>query len=186
MGIQTISVQEVARIQANGEAGDFVDVRTPGEYESVHAVGTRNVPLDRLDARAFLAARNGMTGKPIYVICKGGTRSAQAAQKFVEAGFADVYSVSGGTSAWEQAGLPVNRGERRVLPLDRQIQSVAGLICLIGVTLGTFVNPWFYLLAGFVGAGLFMAGLTGFCPMGILMAKMPWNQGKACGTCCTR
>jgi hypothetical protein len=30
----------------------------------------------------------------------------------------------------------------------------------------------------FIGAGLTMAGLTNFCPMGIALAKMPWNQAS--------
>jgi predicted branched-subunit amino acid permease len=34
----------------------------------------------------------------------------------------------------------------------------------------------FVWLAGFVGAGLVFAGVTDFCGMGLLMARMPWNR----------
>ncbi|EPM2252573.1 YgaP-like transmembrane domain, partial [Escherichia coli] len=34
----------------------------------------------------------------------------------------------------------------------------------------------FFLLSGFVGAGLLFAGISGFCGMARLLDKMPWNQ----------
>ncbi|TPD31055.1 DUF2892 domain-containing protein, partial [Escherichia coli] len=33
-----------------------------------------------------------------------------------------------------------------------------------------------FLLSGFVGAGLLIAGISGFCGMARLLDKMPWNQ----------
>ena len=61
----------------------------------------------------------------------------------------------------------------------------AGLLVLTGVGLG-FVHPGFFGLAGFVGAGLVFAGITDTCGMGMILARMPWNQcGASCetGTC---
>ena len=52
----------------------------------------------------------------------------------------------------------------------------AGAMVFAGVMLGTFVNPWFYALSGFVGAGLVFAGVTDFCGMGLLLARAPWNK----------
>jgi hypothetical protein len=37
-------------------------------------------------------------------------------------------------------------------------------------------HPGFFALAGFVGTGLIFAGLTDFCGMGLLLARMPWNN----------
>ena len=115
-------------------------------------------------------------------------RSTKACEKFLAEGFDSVVNVTGGTQAWEAAGLPVERKGRTVLPLDRQIQTTAGLICFTGAVLGTFLNPWWYLLCAMVGCGLLVAGLTGFCPMAILISRMPWNQGtsSAGATCCSR
>jgi rhodanese-related sulfurtransferase len=183
--IQTIDPTRLAQLMRENTQVELVDVRTPAEYESVHAVGAQLVPLDRLEPKAIMEARNGRAQEPLYLICKGGTRSGKACEKFIAAGFTNVISVTGGTEAWVKAGLPVEATERKVLPLDRQIQLTAGLICLTGAVLGTFVNPWFYLMCAMVGCGLSMAGLTGFCPMAILMARMPWNQAKCCGTSCS-
>ena len=45
-----------------------------------------------------------------------------------------------------------------------------------GTVLGTTVSPWFYVLPGFVGAGLMFAGATGFCGMARVLARAPWNR----------
>jgi len=44
--------------------------------------------------------------------------------------------------------------------------------------LGALVHPGFYALSAFVGAGLLFAGLTDWCGMAMLLAKMPWNRRK--------
>jgi hypothetical protein len=60
--------------------------------------------------------------------------------------------------------------------LERQVRLAAGLLVIAGVTLAlTTALPWIY-LAGFVGAGLTMAGLTGFCPTASLLGVLPWNR----------
>ena len=62
------------------------------------------------------------------------------------------------------------------LPLMRQVQIAAGSLALLGVILGYTVSSIFFLLSGFVGAGLILAGVTGFCGMARLLDKMPWNR----------
>jgi rhodanese-related sulfurtransferase len=191
MNFTNLDVKAVASQLQSATAFDLIDVRTAGEYHSGHAAGARSVPLDRLDAKALLASRQGPADQPIYVICKSGNRSRTACEKLAAAGIGNLVNVSGGTEGWKHAGLPIEGATRRVLPLDRQVQSTAGTICLAGAILGTWMNPWFYLLSAMVGFGLLVAGLTGFCPMAILLARMPWNQHSkapcACGTssCCS-
>jgi len=71
------------------------------------------------------------------------------------------------------------------MPLERQVRIAAGLMVVIGVVLGWQVNPAFYGLSGFVGCGLIMAGITDWCPMALLIARLPWNQrGAACSGGC--
>ena len=83
--------------------------------------------------------------------------------------------VEGGTLAWIEANLPVTRSAVKVISLERQVRIVAGSLVLIGVLLGWFVHPDFFGLSAFVGAGLVFAGITDFCGMGLLLAKLPWN-----------
>ncbi|MCI1294357.1 MAG: DUF2892 domain-containing protein, partial [Acetobacter sp.] len=61
-------------------------------------------------------------------------------------------------------------------PLDRQVQLIIGLLVLTGSLLGFFVSPWYFLLTGFFGAGLTVAGLTGFCGLARVVAHAPWNR----------
>lgn len=57
------------------------------------------------------------------------------------------------------------------------MQLTIGLGVFVGSILGYLVSPVFFLLSGFFGAGLVFAGLSGYCGLAILMAKMPWNKG---------
>jgi predicted branched-subunit amino acid permease len=66
----------------------------------------------------------------------------------------------------------------KVISLERQVRIVAGALVLAGVVLGYFVHPGFIRLSAFVGAGLVFAGITDWCGMGLLLAKLPWNKRK--------
>ncbi len=175
MAITTISPQELAARQERGEVNDLIDVRTPVEFREVHVTFARNVPLDRLDPNAVMNARNGANQQPLYVICRSGNRANQACEKFLAAGFINIVNVAGGTLACEQAGLPVARG-KQAISLERQVRIAAGLLVLAGAALGYFVNLNWIGLSAFVGAGLAFAGITDTCGMGMLLARMPWNQ----------
>ena len=176
MSVRTMEPQAVQRLREQGRSLDIIDVRTPAEYAQVHVDGARSVPLDALDPQPLLAARNGRSDEPLYVICQSGGRAARACEIFRSAGFANVISIEGGTGAWERAGLPVVRGTRRVIALERQVRIGAGSLILVGVTLGWLLHPAFFALAGFIGAGLVFAGVTDWCGMGLLLARMPWNR----------
>ena len=83
--------------------------------------------------------------------------------------------IAGGTKAWIDAGLPVTRSEVQVISLERQVRIAAGSLVLVGAVLGWLVHPGFFGLSAFVGAGLVFAGITDFCGMGLLLARLPWN-----------
>jgi rhodanese-related sulfurtransferase len=117
--------------------------------------------------------------QPVYLLCRSGQRATKAADKFAKEGFSQPVVVEGGTLAWIEANLPVTRGQTRVISLERQVRIAAGAIVLTGVLLARFVNFNFIWLSGFVGAGLIFAGITDFCGMGLLLARMPWNKRKS-------
>jgi rhodanese-related sulfurtransferase len=176
MTIATITPQELDRLRQRGETIDLIDVRTPAEFREIHATIARNMPLDRLDPQAIAAGRSGSSDKPLYVICRSGKRGDQACQQLEKAGL-KVVNVEGGTLAWDQAGLPVVRGQKTI-SLERQVRIAAGSLVLLGVALGFLVHPVFFGLSAFVGGGLVFAGITDTCGMGMLLARMPWNQVK--------
>jgi rhodanese-related sulfurtransferase len=184
--MKLISVNQLKTVQATGNPIDLIDVRTPAEFEAIHVPGARSMPLDTLDCAAVLAARDQSSDKaPIYILCHSGNRAKKAAQKFAAVGFEDCFVVEGGTQAWVDAGFPVERGERSVLPLDRQMQILMGSLVLAGVLLSR-IHPLWIVLSGFVGCGMIFAGFSGLCPMRSVVAMMPWNQGsrKSKKSCC--
>jgi glyoxylase-like metal-dependent hydrolase (beta-lactamase superfamily II) len=163
----------------------IVDVRTPLEVSGESLAGAWNIPLDEFEARlGELAASPG----PVVLTCETGNRALMAAQILERRQFRNYRVMTGGIRGWVKAGLPHRRG-RKVIPVMRQVQLGAGLMVLAGMALGTFVTPWFYLLSAFVGAGLTVAGATGFCGMALVLMKMPWNRvppaasGPAGGSC---
>jgi rhodanese-related sulfurtransferase len=173
MSNQTIVPVEASAVVSGGR-GILVDVRTPAEFREVHAQGAQLVPLDVLDRKAVETVRGTSPG-PVYLLCASGIRATKAAEKLKGAGLDDVHVVEGGTNAWVAAGLPVVRG-RKTISIERQVRIGAGLLVLISTSLGWFVHPAFFLLAGFVGAGLVFAGVTDICGMAIVLAKAPWNR----------
>ena len=141
----------------------LVDIREADEFRRAHVPGAVNRPLSALDPAALPPGA--------VLMCQSGARCAP---------FAAAHPVlAGGLAAWERAGLPVERDARAPLPIMRQVQMVAGGLVLVGVLGGALVAPGLYALAGFVGAGLVLAGATGFCGMARVLAAMPWNRQGA-------
>jgi rhodanese-related sulfurtransferase len=182
MSIQTISPCELLRLKETGKPVELIDVRTPLEYREVHVDCACNIPLDTLDPPKLMMNRHSSGDAPLYIICRSGGRAKQACEQFITAGFPNVVNVEGGTLGCIEAGLPVIRG-KKVFSLERQVRIAAGLLVLVGVALGWFVNPAFYGLSAFVGAGLIFAGITDSCPMALLIAKMPWNGDRQACSC---
>jgi rhodanese-related sulfurtransferase len=154
----------------------LLDVRTTVEFAEAHIPQARNEPLARLQPEKLIASGALPDGRPVFLLCRTGVRAAKAAEKFAAAGQDRGVVIEGGTQAWIEAGLPVARGTAKVISLERQVRIAAGSLVLLGVLLGWWVHPAFFGLSGFVGAGLIFAGITDFCGMGLLLARMPWNN----------
>ena len=181
----TITPRQLHDRLQQGEKLHLLDVRTPAEHAEIHVPGVQLAPLDRLDANTLASVTGFAKDQPLYIFCRSGNRAKQAAEKLEKSGYEQCHVVEGGTMAWAEAGLPVNRGTSKVISLERQVRIAAGAIVLTGVLLAHFVNPAFIWLSGFVGAGLLFAGITDWCVMGMLIAKMPWNQ-RGGGSCCAK
>ncbi|GAB4159246.1 MAG: rhodanese-like domain-containing protein [Cyanobacteria bacterium J069] len=154
------------------EAVTVVDVREPGEYAAEHIPGAVLQSLSQFDPRQVALP----AGHKLVLYCQSGNRSRQAAQQCFAAGFSSVSHLRGGLPTWKNQGYAVEKLQNAPISLFRQVQIVAGSLVLLGTLLGAFVSPAFLLLSGFVGAGLVFAGLTDTCAMGMLLAKLPYNQ----------
>lgn len=98
-----VNVTEFAELINTGE-GQILDVRTPEEWAEGSIAGAKkmnffddtfNDELSKLDKT-----------KPVYVYCKSGGRSGKAAKKMDKMGFTKIYNLTGGITAWNDAGKP--------------------------------------------------------------------------------
>jgi rhodanese-related sulfurtransferase len=82
-----------------------LDVRDASEFATGHLREARNIPLKELPQR--LTELEKSKAKNIIVVCDSGTRAPKAASELNRAGFASVFSLSGGLAAWQAQGLPI-------------------------------------------------------------------------------
>lgn len=173
--MQTITANALANMQQQGLV-HLIDVRTPAEFGALHAKGAVNIPLDKLEPSA-LAYCNG---NPAYFICKSGIRARKAMEKLAESGFYNMVEVEGGTDAWANANLPVQKGQK-ALGLEQQVRIIVGGMALTGAGVVLAGEPMGLALVAMMGVGMIYAGITNTCGMAMVLAKMPWNQtGSAC------
>ncbi|MGH1374623.1 MAG: rhodanese-like domain-containing protein [Cellvibrionaceae bacterium] len=177
MSISQISVIEFLDVLKAQKNPVCVDVRTPAEYGGSRCRGSENLPLQTLTAEQVadhLRQCGGEDSSEIYLICQAGKRAEMAAEKLSLSLPNPLRIVTGGVSAMPEHVM--HQGERSMISLERQVRITAGSLVLVGVLLGALVTPAGYYLSAFVGAGLTFAGITDTCAMGMLLAKMPWNQ----------
>lgn len=150
----------------------LIDVREWPEFAAGRVPGARLIPLGEIGVRASEIDAS----RDVYVICRTGRRSAEAAARLSTLGFQNVINVAGGFEAWKKDKLPFERDEKAPWAIERQVRFTAGLLVLVGVLLSVFVHPYFIALSGLVGFGLAFTATIDWCGMGLLLAKMPWNR----------
>lgn len=164
--------QQITPAELAGQEGQTVllDVRSPIEFETEHIPKSINVPLDQLEARCEEVPRKSR----LVIVCRTGNRAESGASTLLGKGFQPKV-LEGGLVAWRKAGLPVQEG-KKMLPIERQIQLIVGTGVLTGVLMAVFINRWFLIIPGFLGAGFTFAGLSGTCALGSMLGKAPWNR----------
>ena len=166
----TIAPPDLQVLRDQEPAPFVLDVRSALEFEGERIEGARLIPQDELAGRLDEIPDQA----EVIVVCRTGVRATIAAEVLARAGRRPRV-LEGGMMAWRRARLPVREGRKR-LPVDRQVQLIAGGMVLIGIALGTLVNPWFLAISAFFGAGLTFAGATGTCGLALVLLKMPWNR----------
>lgn len=95
--IQQIPIDE-AKKKLDQKACIFVDIRDPASYRTAHIPGALH--LQDSNVQEFIENTDKET--PVIVYCYHGNSSLGATAYFVENGFKDVASMSGGFEAWRQ------------------------------------------------------------------------------------
>jgi len=84
-----------------------LDVRDAAEYKAGHITNARHMPEAEIDSR--MRELEKVKTKPIIVSCARGNRSMSVANRLRSLGFAEVFSLSGGIAAWQQANMPLEK-----------------------------------------------------------------------------
>jgi rhodanese-related sulfurtransferase len=155
----------------------IIDVRTTGEYESIHIPGSYNVPLDLLSEHRKELTES--VDAPVILVCASGMRARQADEALREAGFDSLTVLEGGITAWDQRGHAVVHGEQK-WSLERQVRLIAGSLVVAGALGGLLLWRPLTLISLFVGGGLTFAGISNTCGMAMLLSKLPYNRGAQC------
>ena len=100
--IPEVSIDEVKNRVERGENWTLLDVREREEYREGHLEGAISLPRGFLEMRVEEAVAD--KSAPIIAYCAGGVRSLIAARTLKEMGYENVVSMSGGYTAWKNAG----------------------------------------------------------------------------------
>lgn len=115
--IKNVDVSTFKKLLESGE-GITLDVRTPEEIAQGQIPNASSINLYDAD---FEKKINLMQkDKDIYVYCKAGGRSAQAAEILARNGFKHVYNLEGGFMAWERNNYPKTKATAET---DKNIQT---------------------------------------------------------------
>jgi len=170
MSLPTIRPEDAKRLMDRGAT--LIDIRSADERARAYIPGSQHGPLDRLGTVDAADA-------PIIFHCRSRMRTTSNAERLRAAAPCEAYLLESGLEGWKKAGLPVVVDARQPIEISRQVMIVAGTLVLTFVFLGAFVASGFYVLAGLIGAGLIIGGLSGWCGMAKLLALMPWNRQSA-------
>ena len=87
----------------------LIDVRTAEEYGAGHLPHARTIPLDEIGPALDSGDFPFDSHAPLLVYCRAGSRSAQAAALLSRHGYARVYDLEGGITAWGERDYPIVR-----------------------------------------------------------------------------
>ena len=106
--MKTITPVELQKLMDWGDV-ELIDVRPKKDFEKVHALTARSIPLSTFEPHSVLANRKLDGPAPLYLICRRKTLATLAACGLAGAGLDEAVVVEGGLEAWEEQGLPVVR-----------------------------------------------------------------------------
>lgn len=98
-GLRNLSASDFQDELGNNKHALIIDVREPFEYKSGFIPKAINIPLSQLKNRYGEIA----TDKHLYLYCRSGMRSKQAARLLRKQGFTNLAHLQGGMMAWKGA-----------------------------------------------------------------------------------
>ena len=107
--MKTIDPLHLEALYGAGKPIELIDVRPQDEFDRLHVLGSRSIPLRDLSHSEVLKERRLSPDEPLYIICRSGVLATLAAEDLAEGGFDNSIIVEGGIDEWAHLGLPVVR-----------------------------------------------------------------------------
>lgn len=167
-----IPAKKVKQILEESSDCKIIDVREMSEFTHEHIEDSVHAPLSKFDDHHQDINPN----HDYFILCKSGNRACKAGDQLAALGFSNFKIIEDGIEGWKKANLPVLKGQSKVWSLERQVRFTAGLMVTVGLGVGYFYHPAGFLFSALIGIGLMFAAVTNTCGMGLMLAKMPWNQ----------
>lgn len=111
--IRKISAEKAHGMMTSNEVV-VLDVRTPEEYAERHIVNARLLALDTIDETTAAGVAPDKDA-PVFVYCRTGVRSAEAALKLEALGYREIYDF-GGIADWPYATVDGDEPTESGLP----------------------------------------------------------------------
>lgn len=105
-GLRQVGPMEAVQMM-NRKDAVVLDVREQGEFSAGHITGAKHFPVGSLEKRVDDLKK--YIKKPVLVVCASGARSRTACTTLKKQGFEEVFLLTGGMGAWQQASLPVTK-----------------------------------------------------------------------------
>ena len=107
--VREVSVNDTRDALAKGRAR-LIDVREDNEWSEAHAAGAEHLGkgIIERDIEKFAPEKSS----ELILYCGGGYRAALAADMLQRMGYTNVWSMSGGWRAWQEAGAPIEEANR--------------------------------------------------------------------------
>ena len=122
-----------------GRSIELIDVRPQFEFDRLHALGARSVPLSDVTRCDSFEARRLSPDEPLYIICRKGVLAEKAAEDLARAGFDNSIIVEGGTDAWASLGLPVVSERSIVATLRLALAVIIAIALAVTIFSGEFL-----------------------------------------------
>lgn len=105
-GAKSLQPMHATQLMNQGNCS-VVDVRPTAEYKQGHIIGATNLVLSEVAEKAERISKD--KAAPVLVYCKNGTQAPNAAKQLQQAGFEQVYLLSGGLMSWQAESMPLEK-----------------------------------------------------------------------------
>lgn len=170
--LEHISHFEAQRMQQE-DGAILIDIREPRETAREYIETAMLWPLSKMPNDK---PKKMKPSKNVIFFCRSGNRTIINDKKLNGMLPNKAYILEGGIEAWRDGKLPTIINKKAPIEMHRQVFIAAGLLIMLGAGLSFNDMSIGYIIAGLVGAGLTLAGITGYCGMAKILQLLPHNK----------